>query len=79
MIEHMPEMVMKLSRRPGEKEARYTHLLSGPPAAAPEEEASASAPARPDRLGLLEAEVAQLRAELEDLKQKFAEFRIQFE
>jgi uncharacterized protein YceH (UPF0502 family) len=84
---HMPELVTKLPRRPGEKEARYAHLLSGPPpvsgppAAASDPELAADSFARPrtDRLGGLEAEVAQLRQELEDLKQQFAGFRKQFE
>ncbi len=38
VLDRMPELVTKLPRRPGEKEARYAHLLSGAPdvaAAAP--------------------------------------------
>src|SRR5271155_959302 len=31
VLDRMPELVTKLPRRPGEKEARYTHLLSGTP------------------------------------------------
>jgi uncharacterized protein YceH (UPF0502 family) len=78
VIERMAELVVKLPRRPGEKEARFAHLLSGPPVL-PEEETDASAPARPDRIGTIEAEIAQLRDELEDLRQQFAGFRKQFE
>ena len=82
VLDRMPELVTKLPRRPGEKEARYAHLLSGPPdvAGASEEQAveSAAAP-RSDRMATLEAEVAQLRQELEDLKQQFAGFEKQFE
>ncbi len=33
VLDRMPELVTKLPRRPGEKEARYAHLLSGSPAA----------------------------------------------
>ena len=43
---------------------------------------SAAPPAtlpRADRVATLEAEVAQLRQELEDLKQQFARFQKQFE
>jgi len=82
VLDRMPELVVKLPRRPGEKEARYAHLLSGPAAAlasAPEQPADPVAPPRSDRLTLLEAEVAQLRRELEDLKQQVAGFQKQFE
>jgi len=80
VLDRLPELVTRLPRRPGEKEARYAHLLSGPPeAAASAPEPTAVVPARPDRLGELEAEVAQLRSEVEDLKQQFAGFQKQFE
>jgi hypothetical protein len=82
ILDRMPELVVRLPRRPGEKEARYAHLLSGPAAAAAlaqEQPADSAAPPRSDRLTLLEAEVAQLRRELEDLKQQFAGFQKQFE
>jgi len=78
VIEHMPELVVKLPRRLGEKEARYAHLLSGPPAMS-EEEPDVPAPGRPDRIAVLENEVSQLRSELEELKQQLARFRQQFE
>jgi len=78
VIEHLPELITKLQRRPGEKEARYAHLLSGPPAIA-ENEPNLPQPMRSDRIATLEAEVAELRGELEGLKQQFAEFRKQFE
>ena len=32
VIDRLPELIMKLERRPGEKESRFAHLLSGPPA-----------------------------------------------
>ncbi|HEY6390948.1 MAG TPA: YceH family protein [Bryobacteraceae bacterium] len=77
VIEHLPELITKLPRRAGEKEARYAHLLSGEPAI-PENEPEVSQP-RSDRIAVLEAEVAELRSELESLKEQFAEFRKQFE
>jgi uncharacterized protein YceH (UPF0502 family) len=86
VLERMPELVTKLPRRPGEKEARYAHLLSGEPvvSAAPLESVAnpsgpAPAPAQTGRIGALEAEIEQLRRELEDLKQQFAGFQKQFE
>ncbi len=82
VLESMPELVMKLPRRPGEKEARYTHLLSGPPAVTEEEtveRGDAPEPVRTDRIAIIEKEVTQIRDELEALKQQFARFRQQFE
>jgi hypothetical protein len=82
VLDRMPELVTKLPRRPGEKEARYAHLLSGSPAAmdvSPERAADLLLPPRPDRIATLEAEVAQLRDEIELLKQRFAGFQKQFE
>ncbi len=82
ILDRMSELVTRLGRRPGEKEVRYAHLLSGIPPAmdtSPERTSDSAAPPRSDRLTLLEAEVAQLRSELEDLKQQFAGFQKQFE
>jgi hypothetical protein len=87
VLDRMPELVVKLPRRPGEKEARYAHLLSGSPAALSPVATDASPgragdllpPARTDRIATLEAEVAQLRNEIEDLKQRFSGFQKQFE
>jgi uncharacterized protein len=82
VLDRMPELVTKLPRRPGEKEARYAHLLSGAPdVAAPalEQAVDSIAPPRADRIAALEAEVARLHQELEVLKQQFAGFQKQFE
>ncbi len=78
VIEHLPELITKLPRRPGEKEARYAHLLSGAPAI-PENEPEVAQPLRSDRIANLKAEVAELRRDLESLKEQFAGFRKQFE
>ena len=67
VIDRLPELIVKLERRPG-----------GPPAVS-HTEPETPAPHRQDRVATLEAEVAQLRQELEDLKQQFAVFRKQFE
>ena len=78
VIEHLPELITKLPRRHGEKEARYAHLLSGAPAIS-ENEPEVAQPMRSDRIANLEAEVAELRRDLESLKEQFAGFRKQFE
>jgi len=78
VIEHLPELITKLPRRSGEKEARYAHLLSGAPAIS-ENEPEVAQPMRSDRIATLEAEVAELRRDLESLKEQFAGFRKQFE
>jgi len=78
VIEHQGELITKLPRRPGEKEARYAHLLSGPPAETSMEVPVAVA-TRADRLSQIEDDVAQLRSELEELKRQLAGFKQQFE
>jgi uncharacterized protein YceH (UPF0502 family) len=74
------ELVARLERRPGQKEERYMHLLSdevesvpAPAAAAvPRPVAAPVAPAAPpvddERLARLEREVAELRAEVQALR-----------
>ena len=76
------ELVMRLPRRPGQKEERYTHLLGDDApsdgAAPPPPSVSASVPSPPpvpapappddDRLARLEDEVRALRAELDALR-----------
>jgi uncharacterized protein YceH (UPF0502 family) len=82
VIDRLPELIIKLERRPGEKESRFAHLLSGPPAVShsvSHTDAGLPTPPRHDRIATLETEVAQLRQELEDLKQQFAGFMKQFE
>jgi uncharacterized protein YceH (UPF0502 family) len=79
VLEHMAELVTKLPRRQGEKEARYAHLLTGAPEVSAEATEPVAIPARSDRIAELETEVAELRRELEDLKLQFAGFRRQFE
>jgi uncharacterized protein len=79
VLDRMPELVTKLPRRPGEKEVRYAHLLSGTPEAPALLPEHAAVVPRSDRLAELEAEVVLLRHELEDLKQQFAGFQKQFE
>jgi hypothetical protein len=64
-----------LPRRPGEKESRYSHLLSGdqPGAAANSEQApAAELHTSPDRIERLETEVIELRAMLASISARLA-------
>ena len=79
-------LVLKLPRRPGQREERWAHLLAGEAAAhaadaGPREERAPtpSAAVSDDRVARLEAELATLRQELAELRDRFAEFRKQFE
>lgn len=66
-------LVAKLPREPGRRESRYAQLFTGepPPQAVTEERAPAAAPSAADaRLAQLEEQVAELRAEVERLKQR---------
>ena len=57
------ELARRLERRPGQKEERYEQLVGEPGDEAP------APPPEPDRLDRLEAEVADLRAELTRLRE----------
>ncbi|MGI8991419.1 MAG: YceH family protein [Bryobacteraceae bacterium] len=66
-------LAVKLLRQPGQKEARYAHLLGGE---IPTEELFEEVDRPPSGL---EAEVARLREEVQELQRQFADFRRQFE
>lgn len=75
-------LIAKLERQPGQKDARYAHLLGGPTnAAAITVGRKAVEPAAPQngRLEKLEAEVANLSSELAAVREEFAAFRKQFD
>jgi len=85
------DLLVRLDRRPGQKESRYAHLLGGdvaeaaavvvapgpvvpehasPPPPAEREEPAPHDPARDERLSRLEAEVAELRAQVEAMREE---------
>ena len=73
-------LVVRLPRRPGQKEARYAHLLAGDVAAdTTEVEPAIRASVSPDRLMTLEQTVAELRTEVAELRGQLEAFRRQFE
>ena len=74
-------VVARLPRRPGQKEVRYAHLLSGdvtPTADATPDATPATAPDT-DRLDALEQMANELRNEVADLRTQLEGFRKQFE
>ena len=82
LMRREPPLAKALGRRPGTKEIRYAHLLSGDVEAwePPSETASYGNVAEEnERVAHLEEKVAALQAEVAELKQQMAEFRKQFE
>ncbi len=64
-------LAIKIPRLPGQKEARYTHLLSGEPTPeALQDLATSPAPAS-SRVAQLEETVTRLRSDLDDLTRRF--------
>ena len=77
-------MVVKLPRQPGQKDARFAHLLAGELAS--EAIVESVAPSRParrehevDRVSNLEAQIQTLTKQIEGLTAQFEEFKKQFE
>ncbi len=69
-------LVVQLPRRPGQKEVRYAHLLSGEPQLVEVEPApGGAATARVDRIGALEGEIESLRGEVAQLRAQLEEVR----
>jgi uncharacterized protein YceH (UPF0502 family) len=73
LAERTPPLAKRLARRPGEKEARFAHLLSG------DVESAESPTPPPPRPSPLEARVTQLEDGLAELKRQFEDFRKSFE
>jgi hypothetical protein len=76
LMQRTPPLVGVLPRQPGTKEARYRHLFSGTAEAVA---STISTPLHANASVPIEEELRSLRAEVEDLKRQFAEFRKQFE
>jgi uncharacterized protein YceH (UPF0502 family) len=77
-------LVTRLPRQPGQKEARFAHLLSGPvdvETSVVEHSAKATMPrqSQSERIDRLEQEVATLTEGMQKLQEQFAEFKRQFE
>jgi uncharacterized protein len=79
-------LVAQLPRRPGQKEVRFAHLLSGEPADVPwepepagVENVQARQPGQPSRIDALEHALAEVRAELAEMRAQFDAFRREFQ
>jgi uncharacterized protein YceH (UPF0502 family) len=86
LISKEPEpLVVRLPRQPGQKDARYVHLLSGPPspeflaAVESHSKTSHSRHGDSDKVEKLEQEIEGLKEEFRILQQQFEEFKKQFE
>lgn len=83
LIKRDEPLIARLERAPGQKEARFAHLLCGEEHLAIMAEAAArpasSGHAGGERLEKLEQEVESLKTELAEFKETFEEFRKQFE
>lgn len=82
LMRREPPLAKALGRRPGTKEIRYAHLLSGdveawePPA---DSSLASAVSVEAERIIQLEEQVAALQKEVAELKQQMAEFKKQFE
>jgi uncharacterized protein YceH (UPF0502 family) len=86
-MERQPPLVAVLSRQPGTKESRYTHLFSGeyipeiatvPTHPSSELRRTANRNDHEQRIAGLEAAVASLKSEIEELRRLFSEFAGKF-
>lgn len=72
-------MIVKLERAPGQKEARYAHLLSGEVTSYQPPERTSRGGANDERIEKLEQELESLRSEMNTFRQEFEDFKKQFE
>ena len=72
-------LVAQMPRRPGQKEVRYAHLLSGDPVDAPPEIETQTFVIETDRVAALEQSVDALRAELAELRERFDALQREFQ
>ena len=72
-LRRLDPLVRELSRRPGQKESRWTQILSGVPPSSAALAAEDSSPSTEERLQRLEEQVATLAEELRIFKAKLGE------
>ena len=80
LIKREEPLITRLERAPGQKEARYAHLLCGEVTSyTPPERASRGSAANDERVEKLEQEIESLKTELSAFRQEFEDFKKQFE
>jgi uncharacterized protein YceH (UPF0502 family) len=83
LIRRDEPLVVKLERQPGQKEARYAHLLCGDvkqeSIVVSRDHATAPTDRGAERIEKLEIEVEKLRKDLSAFREEFDEFRKQFD
>ncbi len=79
LIKRDEPLIVRLERAPGQKEARYAHLLSGEVISYTPPERVSRGTANDERLEKLEQELKTVKSELTTFRQEFAEFKKQFE
>jgi uncharacterized protein YceH (UPF0502 family) len=74
-------LIVKLERQPGQKEARYAHLLSGEviQMSFVSRSSAGNSDAQNERVEKLESELENLRSEFNLFRESFEEFKKQFE
>jgi len=78
LMERDPSLVAVLPRQPGTKEARYSHLLSGPVESAPHAALSAPEPTYTGDASAYAERIAQLESAVAELKRGFTELDAKF-
>jgi len=83
LMEREPPLAKVLPRQPGTKESRYAHLFAGDVVELEKPGQAGAAvvrnPADAERIARLEEEVAELRREVGEVKDRLERFRRQFE
>jgi uncharacterized protein len=73
-------LIVRLERQPGQKEARYAHLLCGEVTSyTPPERSASRSSANDERIEKLEQELENVKSELGTFRQEFEDFKKQFE
>ncbi len=80
LVDRNDPLITRLERAPGQKEARYAHLLCGPvDASSASVERAAVTTGSNNKLGELETEIESLRTALTEFRAEFEEFKKQFD
>jgi uncharacterized protein YceH (UPF0502 family) len=79
LIKREEPLITRLERAPGQKEARYAHLLCGEVTSYTPPERVSRGGANDERIEKLEQEIESLKTELSAFRQEFEDFKKQFE